>query len=381
VADTGYDTTGSLVLVIGRREPRPNAALAVRQTAEERRLASEACARNLRQVYRVVVDTLAQVQGAASYGLTMVPAFASGGFVLPPVFSHDAFVTGSPVSMRVSGTGVSDGYFDAMGVRLLQGRTFDGRDAVNGRKVALIDASVAARLWPKGDALGKSLAFAPKSNAEPDWLEVIGIVDDVKPVRQDVAGTPRVYVSLLQQWGASVFFLIVRGPTHDPAFVAEVKNAVARADVFSDVLGVMTIEQVIADALYPQRIAAGVLAAAGLIGLSLACVGLYGVIAFSVSQRLREIGIRAALGADRDQIVRLFVRDGLRATALAGVLGFILGLVALKLTAGMVPGLPRSDPAALVVVPAALALTVLAACWLPARRAARVDPVEVLRGL
>jgi ABC-type antimicrobial peptide transport system permease subunit len=153
------------------------------------------------------------------------------------------------------------------------------------------------------------------------------------------------------------------------------------ADAFAEVLGIQTTDQIVGEILYPQRVGAGVLVAAGLVGLMLASLGLYGLLSYSVAQRQREIGIRATLGAESRDLIGLVLREGARAIAIGGGVGLVIAAMVVRLTAGLVPGLPYVDMIALVVVPILLAVVILAACYVPARRAARVDPVEVLRAV
>jgi putative ABC transport system permease protein len=137
--------------------------------------------------------------------------------------------------------------------------------------------------------------------------------------------------------------------------------------------------QAVDEILYPRRAAAGILAASGLVGLFLAGIGLYGVMAYAVAQRLREIGIRSTLGADRRDIIRLVLREGAKVAAIASVPGFGLSVLALRLTSKLVGAVPTTDIAVFVGVPLLIAAVVLLACYFPARRAARVDPIVVLR--
>jgi ABC-type antimicrobial peptide transport system permease subunit len=201
------------------------------------------------------------------------------------------------------------------------------------------------------------------------------VLDDRPPL-------PVVYVSLMQQWQGTARNLIVRGYGGDATALADpVKRAVVGADAFAEAYGARTMEQIVAEILYPRRLAAGILGTAGVIGLTLASIGLYGVVSFSVARRRREIGIRATLGASRRDILALILREGAVVAGIGCAAGLALGVLALRLTAGLIPDLPTVDVLAFVAVPAALTLVVLAACYVPARRAARVDPAEVLRSL
>jgi putative ABC transport system permease protein len=217
-------------------------------------------------------------------------------------------------------------------------------------------------------------------NQAPEWHEVIGVVGDVNPVLNDARAQPTMYVSVLQHWRGNASHLVVRGVGDRSELVRQVKQAVVGADTFAEVTSVRTLEQAAGELLYPRRIAAGTLAGAGLVGLALASVGLYGVVSFSVSQRLRELGIRTTLGAGRRDIMLLVLKEGATVAVIGCAVGFALAITALRFTVGLIPGLPLVDGVAFVVVPVILAVVVLTACYLPARRAARVNPIEVLRG-
>jgi ABC-type antimicrobial peptide transport system permease subunit len=159
----------------------------------------------------------------------------------------------------------------------------------------------------------------------------------------------------------------------------DVKAALTRADSIAEVARVQTIEQAVGNLLYPRRAAAAILAISGMVGLLLAAIGLYGVIAYSVAQRMREIGIRSTLGADRRDIMRLVLKEGALVAAIGAIPGFGASLLALRWTSSLVGALPTTDLITFTAVPVVMGAVVLLACYLPARRAARVDPMVVLR--
>jgi putative ABC transport system permease protein len=159
-----------------------------------------------------------------------------------------------------------------------------------------------------------------------------------------------------------------------------VRKAILGADPAAQVTRVRTLDDIAGEILYPRRLAAGILAAAAAIGLSLACIGLYGIVSYSAAQRTRELGIRATLGATRRDIVGLVLRDGAIVLGVGIGLGLVLGTIALRAASGVVRGLPTFDVAMFVVVPLALMLVALAACLSPALRASRIDPAQVIRG-
>jgi ABC-type antimicrobial peptide transport system permease subunit len=156
---------------------------------------------------------------------------------------------------------------------------------------------------------------------------------------------------------------------------------VTGADPFAQVFSVQSMEQIAGELLYPRRAAAGILVACGMVGLLLASIGLYGVVSYSVAQRLREIGIRSTLGADRRHILALVVREGATVAAIGALPGLGLSLLALRLTSNLVGAVPTFDLVMFLAVPFGTMVVVLLASYFPARRAAHVDPMTVLRGL
>jgi putative ABC transport system permease protein len=268
-----------------------------------------------------------------------------------------------------------------MGIRVLSGRAFDARDTRTSPKVAIVSAAVARALWPDGNAVGRFIAVDNTAQERNTWLEVVGVVNDVAPVLQDLGGNPVFYLPLSQQWRPSAYMVVARPSQKMSAAIADVRSVIEGADPATTVTQVRTVAQIAGEILYPRRLAAGVLTACSAVGLLLACIGLYGVVAYAMAQRQREIGIRAALGADRRDILRLVMREGLGVLATGSLLGFGLAALALPAVSNLVIAVGGPTFALLAGVPVLLTLVVMAACLLPARRASRVDPVEVLRSL
>ena len=379
--DLGYRTDEVVVLNVWREEPPPDLPRERRWTPEEQRAYAEDRARRERLFIDRMLDGVQRLPNAAASAMTQsLPASAD----LPPsnsVMTYDAFLSGASVSNSALRTVVSDGYFDVMRIAVLAGRPFDQRDALLGRKVAIVSESLGTRLWTDRQAVGRQLAFVGAGSVRPEWLEVIGVVNEVEPILGDSGSAPRVNVPVRQEWQADTPYLVVRGRGDRAALVGEVKKAVTSSDSNAEIWRAQTLQQVVADILYPRRTAAAVLTAAGLIGLSLACIGLYGVVSYSVAQRLREIGIRATLGAGRRDLVLLLLKDGATVTVVGCLVGLVLAILAQRLTANMLPGLPAMDLFSFLMVPLALGFVVLLACYLPARRAASTDPWIILRAL
>ena len=379
-ASTGYQTTDGMVVQIGRWEPRPSSLTGPRMTVAERQQWNEEEARRVREFNRNVLDRVGALPNVSRAAIAASLPLRASLSQLASIMAKSDYDTGGRASASAWRSVVSHDYFEVMDMTLLAGRAFDDRDSLYRSKVALVSASLQQVLGR--NLIGESIGFVEtQQGRDVEWLEVIGVVNDVLPVLQDQPARPRVYVPLLQQWRGSALYLLVQGAGDRQALARDVKRAVVASDTYAEVYGVQAMTQVVDEILYPRRLAAGILATAGLIGLTLASIGLYGVVSFSVARRRREIGIRATLGASRRDILALILREGVVVAAIGCAAGLALGVLALRLTAGLIPDLPTVDVLAFVGVPAALTLVVLAACYIPARRAARVDPADVLRSL
>jgi putative ABC transport system permease protein len=294
--------------------------------------------------------------------------------------SESGFLAGDADRARADAMRISPGYFKTMGMTVLRGRDFDARDAMTSPHVAIVSEALAARLWPAGNALGQSLAWHfPNQKGQPWWLRVIGVVNETTPVLQDIGERPMLYLNLAQTWEHYSLF-VVGVDRRDPAgLIQRLRAAIESADHFAEVQQIQSMSQVVAEILYPRRAAVAILLASGLVGLILASIGIYGVISYSVAQRLREIGIRATLGANRRDILSLVLREATMVTLAGAVPGVWLGLVALKVTSNVVGAVPAFDLVTFLVVPILTMAVILAASYVPARRASRLDPMEVLR--
>jgi putative ABC transport system permease protein len=309
-----------------------------------------------------------------------LPTYDQGG--QPPfTTSRDAIASGMGEATGAFAMQVSAGYFKTLGIPLRQGRDFDMRDVRETTHVAIVSETVANRLWHGRSPIGRELAqYDPARPPERiDWLTVVGVVGDTTPILRPNVPTPEIYVPLSQQWRPDASNLFVRSGT--PSQFGSLRADVADADPMGIVYRLQTIGQIVDDMLYPRRAAASILTVSGVIGLLLAAVGLYGIVSHAVAQRLREIAIRMTVGADRRDVFALVLREGALVTLAGAALGLPLALVALRVTANLVGEVPRFDLLVLLVVPTLVALVVLAACYLPARRAANADPATVLRGL
>ena len=269
------------------------------------------------------------------------------------------------------------GYFQALGIPLLEGRLFDARDAGDSRRVVVVSRSLAVRYWPGEDAVGHRVALAgpPERRA---WAEVVGIVGDVRDSSLDAPPRPQLY-SPYEQAPYAHFYAVVHAETPPESLAAIVRGAVLGIDAQQPIFDVTTLERLRRDDLADRRAGATTLGILGGAAIGLAMLGLYGVLAFSVRERRAEIGVRMALGAGSGEVVRLFVREGLGLTLPGAALGCGLALLGAHLLEGLVFGVALADPLTYGAVAAIVSGVGLSACSLPAWRATRLDPVQALR--
>lgn len=275
----------------------------------------------------------------------------------------------------VNETSVSEGYFNAIGTRLLRGRVFTRADREGSPRVAVINQSMARRFWPNQDPVGQHFRVPGAAGFD---CEVVGLVEDGKygDLGEDVR--PYMFLAWHQEpWGGAT---LVIATASDPGSLAvTVRERLRAMDKNVAVAHTVTMRQHMRDAVYSQRLAAILAGGLGSLGIVLAAVGLYGVISYVVGRRTHEIGIRVALGASRADILRLFLRRGL-AVALIGIaLGTAGALGAGKVLDSLIYGVSPRDPLTFVTAGVLLLLIVLTAAYLPARRAARIHPMEALR--
>ncbi|HXR98321.1 MAG TPA: ABC transporter permease [Terriglobales bacterium] len=268
------------------------------------------------------------------------------------------------------------GYFRTMGISILEGRDFDGRDDGSRERVVIINHHMAQRFWPGASPIGKRIKIGPAENNS--WMTIVGVVDDVHRTNLDNPMGYSVYTPLLA--GAGNNEDVAVRTAGDPAVVIpEVRAELRRLapGLLIDHLG--TMDQRIDDSVNPHRLNLILFGLFAGLALTLACIGLYGVIAYAVGQRTHEFGVRMALGARRAQVLRDVLGHGLALIAGGIGLGLVLTLSLAGLIRTMLFGVSPTDPATTAAVALLLAAVGLAACWIPARRATRIDPTVALR--
>ena len=326
--------------------------------------------------YRRLQESASALPGVRAAGLARF---------VPLEFSGDGgsiHVEGAPVregqaDVELSGWSlVTPGYFEAMGTALREGRTFDWRDGADGRRVVVVNQTMAQRYWPGRSAIGQKLRLnAP--DAAP--VEVVGVVADGKYRNLDEAPRPYLFQPLLQQYRGEAT-LVVRADGEAERLAPAVREAVRALDPEMPLYDVKTLEQLVAgrSLLLPRLAAQMALLFAGAAVL-LAMVGLYGVVAFSVARRVREIGIRMALGASRPRIVLMVMKDGASLALLGVSLGLLGALATTRVLASVLFGVGATDLATFASVSALLLGVAALAAFVPARRATAVDPLSSLR--
>jgi putative ABC transport system permease protein len=269
---------------------------------------------------------------------------------------------------------VSPEYFDTVHTPLLHGRVFSAKDSATGQPVVIVNQTVASRYWPGQNPIGKHLA----NSRDMLQREVVGVVGDVKFNALNVANSEEMYVPLAQiPWPATA--LIVRSQAGQEALVTAVRAKIAEIDPNLPVTGISSMEDVLSASVAQPRIIMGFAGVFAGFALLLSAIGIYGVMAYSVSARKQEIGIRMSMGAESSDILKLIVGQGMRLTLLGAGIGIAASLALTRLLASLLFGIRAADPLVFTAATSVLLISALLACYLPARRATSVDPIIVLR--
>ena len=269
---------------------------------------------------------------------------------------------------------VSDGYFDALRIEVLRGRAIEAADRPGSLPVAVINRAYAQEVWPGEEAIGRRLRW---DDEDGDWRTVIGVVDDVKNQMLSEQVQPAVYLPVSQVYDPALALILKSDGGVAAASAAAA--AIRQIDPKLSLVSPQSLEDYTALGLIPQRIGAGVTTALGVLALLLSALGVYGVIAYVVAQRTREIGVRIALGARRTDVLRLVLRGGL-ALALPGLLvGLIAAFASSRLLRSFILGVAPGDPVTFLVMPTVLLFVIVLATLGPAQQAAAIQPIRSLR--
>jgi putative ABC transport system permease protein len=273
---------------------------------------------------------------------------------------------------------VSPGYFRALGVNLHKGRHFTGGDTAEAPPVVIISETLAQRHFPGQDPIGKRVQFGNYSPADP-WSTIVGVVEDVKYTGLDVASGSTAYTPCSQTIWWSSMYLVVRSSSDPLALAAPVRGELRELDRDLALAEFRTMRDLMDESIADRRLLTSLLGSFASVALLLAAVGIYGVTSYSVAQRTHEMGIRMALGARPRDVLRLVVGQGMRLAVTGLVIGVAGALALSRLLSGFLYGIGATDPVTFAGISALLAGAAFLACYLPARRAARLDPLAVLR--
>lgn len=329
--------------------------------------------------HRQVVEKIRALPGVANVAIARNRPFGGG-------FSRSVFIEGQEPTpggrgVLVQTNNIGLGFFEALGIPLLAGRDFIETDSAQSPKVLIINQAMASRFWADQDPVGKRL----KLFGDPDYRQVVGVVADSKYNSLTERRLPFMYIPLLQEYDPQ-FNLHVRTTTDPKGMVAAVRSEIQQIDPSLSVLNVQTLSERVRNSLGGERTQATLVGSGGMLALLLAAVGLYGVMSYSVAQRTREIGIRMALGAGRANVMGLVLKQGL--VLVSGGILVGLGAVAVCLLiiylfgislASMLFGVSAFDPITFAGTSGVLLVVALLATYVPARRAAKVDPIIALR--
>jgi putative ABC transport system permease protein len=272
---------------------------------------------------------------------------------------------------------VSKGYFTTMGIRLTAGRFFDDRDVAGATEVAIINQSMAQTFWPGRDPVGRHL----RPGGSKTWCTVIGIVEDVKNAGIDRPAGTELYLPYRQPQGAgsNSMYVGVRGQGNPSALVNAVRSDVRDLDPSLPVASVRLMDDVLAGAQARPRFLTMLMSLFSIVALAIATVGIYGVISFSVARRTKEFGLRMCLGAQPGDVMNLVLKQGLSLLLMGIGAGLVAAFALTRLMASLLFGVTATDPLTFVSVTLILAAVALGACYIPARRATKVDPIRTLR--
>jgi predicted permease len=268
--------------------------------------------------------------------------------------------------------------FDALGMKLVRGRLFEDRETGSAPAEVVVNESLAARFFPGEDPIGRRIQVAQELDAAP-WLTIVGVVGDARNRGLDRSASPEVWRSYRQHPWANQLHLVVRTRGEAASFVPAVRERLRALDPDLSAYEVQSLEERFDAVLFTRRFASYALAVLASMALALAGMGLYGVIAFSVGERRRELGLRIALGADSTRLVRLVLWEALTLVGLGVIVGLAAAFAITRFLAGMLFQVAPHDPASMAATVAVILVVALCAALMPARRAARVDPVESLR--
>ena len=319
--------------------------------------------------YNQLRQNIATVPGVESVELCQVVPFSGGGGGAPFIVEGVPEEQSKVAWLRSS----TPGYFAAMGMPIVKGRAFESSDTETSLPVAIVDEKLAQMNSAQGDLVGKRIQIGGGP-----WLTIVGVVPNVKNRKLDEDAWPYIYRPF-SQWTRRQTMLVVRTSIDPTTIVGNLRQEVKKLDPELPLSNINTIQGAIDRSLVTTRLTNSLLAGFAVTALLLALTGIYGVMSLNVANRRNELGIRLALGAQKSNVLRMILSQGLRLAAIGVGLGLLASIAFTRLLKGLLFGIDASDPLTFVVIATLLVGVVLLACWIPARRATKVDPLVALR--
>ncbi|HYJ85905.1 MAG TPA: ABC transporter permease, partial [Pyrinomonadaceae bacterium] len=327
------------------------------------------------------------------YGQVMQRISALPGVQGVGVINHLPLAKGRTAGIRIEGAplltqdkwpainyrGISSDYFRTMNIPVVQGRAFTERDNENAPLVMIVNQALAREHFPNVNPVGKRINFGNNdAQGQPVWWEIVGVAADVRNLELREEASPELYTSDLQDtWNA--MSLVVRTSVEPASLAPEIRRIVAEVDKSAPLSEVKTMEHIVDDAVTQPRFNLFLLGLFGSIALLLSAAGIYGVTAYAVTQRRHEFGIRMALGAQVGDVLTMILGQGMRVIGIGVVIGLVASFALTRLMKSLLYGVGATDPLTFVAITLGLMLVALLACYIPARRATKVDPLVALR--
>jgi putative ABC transport system permease protein len=274
---------------------------------------------------------------------------------------------------------VSPNYFRAMGIPVVQGRAYTERDNTGAPLVMIINQQTAREIFPDENPIGKRITFGNvEQNGQPRWFEIVGVVANVRSLELREEPQAEIYFSTLQDYWPAMS-IVVRSSVEPSTLAASVRQVVNEIDKSVPVSQVKTMDRIVSESITQPRFNLFLLGLFGTVAMLLSAAGIYGVTAYTVSQRTHELGIRLALGAQVGDVLKMILGQGMAVIGVGLALGLVAAFALMRLLRSLLFGVGENDPATFVAITIVLLIVALIACYIPARRAKKVDPLEALR--